>query len=345
MEITENNIPNLTKVLNMNLLLNRMNIRFTYCNILYDAVKKEYPYGYQSSIDLYCLREIFTKEFTYNFDKPLDEKDYLALKYLVLDDLNLCTLDFISKCKNIEIIQCRWDNLIDSLRPLSNLTSLRKCNFDTVHRSGGNAISDLRSLSKLTQLEYLSLANNTVFDLSPIKDLKELSYLNIHNNKVTNISCLGQLINLKHLDITFNTVNTGDIVEIKQKLPDCDIYASYIFFETQRYQDGIITQIKIHNIDLVCWVGYDIENWELDINIGGTNSTHTMDIVILEKQTLDSNNFTKEEVISYIQRFAKGHLIKVNSPRQALEIEQITISRSSNNIFHICFKDDSPIVI
>ena len=87
-----------------------------------------------------------------------------------------------------------------SLAPLSSLTGLRRL------RLAENRISDVSSLSALTNLVRLDLPRNEIVDLSPLAGLTGLRELYLHANRISDVSSLSELINLEWLDLRVNQI-------------------------------------------------------------------------------------------------------------------------------------------
>ncbi len=96
-----------------------------------------------------------------------------------------------------------WDNdkQISDVKPLSSLTNL------TYLSVWGNQISDVKPLSSLTNLTYLNLARNQISDVKPLSSLTNLTYLNLWKNQISHVKALSSLTNLTRLDIASNQIN------------------------------------------------------------------------------------------------------------------------------------------
>ena len=71
----------------------------------------------------------------------------------------------------------------------------------------GKELTDLRSLTGLSELEVLSLGNNKVEDLSALKHLSKLKELRLDGNRLNNINTLPELDHLNALFLENNTIS------------------------------------------------------------------------------------------------------------------------------------------
>ena len=76
---------------------------------------------------------------------------------------------------------------------------------DSRHRNSNN-ITDIRSLSGLTRLKFLSLERNAISDISPLRNLTRLKVLDLRVNKISDISVLQHLTNLTRLLLAHNPI-------------------------------------------------------------------------------------------------------------------------------------------
>ena len=71
----------------------------------------------------------------------------------------------------------------------------------------GKELTDLRSLTGLSELEGLSLGNNKVEDLCALKHLSKLKELRLDGNRLNNINTLPELDHLNALFLENNTIS------------------------------------------------------------------------------------------------------------------------------------------
>jgi serine/threonine protein kinase len=149
---------------------------------------------------------------------PKDQGTIEAI--VVAANLQCRSLLFASDPKITDLDLFNQDPPIESLTPLSSLTSLKTLNL------ADNQVSDLTPLQPLTSLTTLNLTNNRIRDLSPLRTLTALTTLNVGNwredpdttlegcppitesNHIEDISPLASLRQLKELDLRCNPVKT-----------------------------------------------------------------------------------------------------------------------------------------
>ena len=111
---------------------------------------------------------------------------------------------------------------IKNLTGLEHAHNLRKLNLGDEYVDGerdinSNAISDVSSLSGLTQLAELQLSDNSISDISPLAELKQLTYLNIGGNSISDISPLAELKQLTDVFLWSNSISDiSPLAELKQ---------------------------------------------------------------------------------------------------------------------------------
>lgn len=91
-------------------------------------------------------------------------------------------------------------NNISDVAPLAKLTALSNLNL---HR---NEIADVAPLGELTSLRELVLVNNRIADVSPLAKLTELRYLSLLDNEIVDIAPLGKLTSLRTLVLASNRI-------------------------------------------------------------------------------------------------------------------------------------------
>jgi Ca2+-binding RTX toxin-like protein/Leucine-rich repeat (LRR) protein len=77
----------------------------------------------------------------------------------------------------------------------------------SVYLVEGSRISDLGSLTALTNLNWLSVSGNRISDVSPLASINNLHYLDLHANRITDIAPLGSLTNLQRLLLNRNPLD------------------------------------------------------------------------------------------------------------------------------------------
>ena len=111
---------------------------------------------------------------------------------------------------------------------------------------GGNKLTDVKGLEKLTKLKELYLAKNQLTNVKGLEKLWQLTRLHLHSNQLTDVKGLEKLTQLTHLNLTSNKLTSVkglekftqlkflildgnpaltkvQIDELKKALPDCKI--------------------------------------------------------------------------------------------------------------------------
>ena len=92
-------------------------------------------------------------------------------------------------------------NSISDISSLSGLTNLTYLNLQ------GNSISAISAVAGLTNLQFLYLYRNNISDISSVANLTNLTELSLGKNNISNISALSNLTNLTELDLTSNSIS------------------------------------------------------------------------------------------------------------------------------------------
>ena len=107
---------------------------------------------------------------------------------------------------------------IGALASLTNLQTLKTLNLSS------NNISDISALANLTNLQTLYLSNNNISDISALGGLTKLQTLNLINNNISDVNPLVNLSGLRLLYLSKNNLTEPKVEELRQKLPQAQIY-------------------------------------------------------------------------------------------------------------------------
>lgn len=120
---------------------------------------------------------------------------------------------------------------IDALANLSSLQVLYlyRMGAYSEYRNTHGGVTDYSSLSKLSNLERLSITHSDMSSsIDVIKNLTNLSSLRISFNGLKDISCLKNLKNLESLDVTNNEIEDISVIKNFPKLKNLDISSNRI---------------------------------------------------------------------------------------------------------------------
>jgi Leucine-rich repeat (LRR) protein len=84
-------------------------------------------------------------------------------------------------------------------------------------------VSNLKSLSNLTNLRGLNLSSTPINDLEPLSGLLKLQKLNLSDTRISNIMPLSELTNLHELVLKGTNVSNEQIKELKKVLPELNV--------------------------------------------------------------------------------------------------------------------------
>ena len=93
---------------------------------------------------------------------------------------------------------------------------------------GGNKLTEVKGLEKLTQLTELYLESNQLTNVTGLEKLPNLMYLWLPHNKLTDVKGLEKLPQLSILYLHGNPVLTkAQIAELQKALPNCTIHSDF----------------------------------------------------------------------------------------------------------------------
>ena len=133
----------------------------------------------------------------------LTKKHLLLLDELRVIDKGIFDITGLEFATNLKVLYLS-KNPITDLRPLANLTALRRLYLWDI--SSNTPTLDLSPLASLINLEEISLENSKVSDISPLSKLKKLSELHLSNNQIKDISPLAEMKELRILWIKGNLI-------------------------------------------------------------------------------------------------------------------------------------------
>ena len=119
-----------------------------------------------------------------------------------------------------------YNNELTDISSLSNLSQLSQLDLNS------NKLTDISSLSNLSQLSQLDLSSNKLTDISALSNLSQLSQLDLSSNKLTDISALSNLSQLTFLNLVDNKIKELPPWLLELGL-DIDIKDSFILFDVQ----------------------------------------------------------------------------------------------------------------
>ncbi|MCD2348367.1 leucine-rich repeat domain-containing protein [Clostridium guangxiense] len=119
-------------------------------------------------------------------------------------------------------------NAITSIEPLGKLTKLETINLV------GCQIQDISPLSSIPSLQFLFLSGNNIVDITPIEKLTNIQYLSLDSNKIEDVSPLLKLKSLTDLEISDNPIKDTTPLktlssQLKRKDFDIDSSGNVIF--------------------------------------------------------------------------------------------------------------------
>lgn len=152
----------------------------------------------------------------------LTQSDFDKVTTLAAIDANIKDLGGIENLRNLNEIFL-GGNQLTSIAPLGKLTKLENVNLS------GCQIGDISPLASNPNLQFLFLSNNNITDITPLAKLINIQYLSLDSNEIGDVSTLLKLTNLTNLDISGNPIkDTSPLKTLSSqlKVKDFDIDSS-----------------------------------------------------------------------------------------------------------------------
>lgn len=209
---------------------------------------EEFPIGINKLSRLKTIHLGLNHKFNYDLELPklvgIDSLEFLDLWMTDFEKLPSC----VSEMKTLKNVGISFNHQIDlknAFQTLSSLPNLKSLNISGIRSKTIpknikllkgvisvelgylrkiNLKICLSRLSKLN-LKYLNLENDGIFKLpSQIGLLTHLVYLNLGNNYLFELpNEIYQLKNLRILNLYKSGINDEQIVELKKRLPNCNV--------------------------------------------------------------------------------------------------------------------------
>ena len=160
--------------------------------------------------------------------KSITTHTMLALKHFDASNRGITDLTGLEYARNLKSLSLgtEWiegsgyvnSNMITDISSLTDLTQL------TGLYLSGNAISDISPLTGLTQLIELYLSGNAISDISPLTGLTQLTELDLFENAISDISPLTGLTQLTKLYLFENAISDISPLTGLTQLTELDLF-------------------------------------------------------------------------------------------------------------------------
>ncbi len=141
-------------------------------------------------------------------DEPITNFEMAFVSRLEAPNSNISDLTGLELATNLTFLHLgymvgfpRNSNNISDFSSLSNLTRLRTLDL------ADTGITDITLLSNLTGLEILNLGNNDISDVSALSNLTSMRFLHLSNNDISDVSTLSNLTSLEQLHLSGNDIS------------------------------------------------------------------------------------------------------------------------------------------
>ena len=171
---------------------------------LFVVIKATYAEDAQEWMPDENLRQAVRETLELSADEPFTKEKMQSFDFLDAHGRDIIDITGLEFAMNLGVLHLS-KNPITDLRPLANLTSLKKLHLWSV--TPNTPTLDIRPLSTLINLEVLSLWKTKIStDISPLAALQKLRTLDISHNEIEDIRPLAGLTELQTLAIEVNLI-------------------------------------------------------------------------------------------------------------------------------------------
>lgn len=228
------------------------------------------------------------------------------------------------------------DNLnLKNIQPLSRLVNLQELSMSRTE------INDLNPIEGLTDLKKLDISHTRVNRLSALKGLFQLEQLNIENTTISNLTDLQHLKSLKMLWADNSLVNTSEVLEIIRYQPQLLVVyqsESLKFWWTNlsiNWQEILAANVQQINKPTPVQLQTIVDQKELVIknNLSISNIEPLSKLLLLENLVLSGTSVSNLSPLNQLKNLKKldlsGNPITDLKPLQPLQnIEQLSLESS-----------------
>ncbi|MGI0118458.1 leucine-rich repeat domain-containing protein [Zooshikella sp. RANM57] len=136
-----------------------------------------------------------------------NKNNIVMISIYLNDAINSLNLTEVKRLKMLELTSRSRHGSISNLRLPSSIIYLSIFTF-------GKEVSDLRFLSDVDDLKYLSYHDRSLMNLEAIEHLDKLEYLKLSGNRIKDVRSVKNMPKLKYLDLMRNKVKSvpGDVL-------------------------------------------------------------------------------------------------------------------------------------
>ena len=238
----------------------------------------------------------------YHADHENTKRDAIPINNHIGDTLtNLPNTITNLKVANISLSDLEWLKHMTNIKELDiSFNDLKSIHANDIHvrsleklDAAANQITDISSISDMSELKELSLKDNRVEDLSKLQNLINLQKLNLETNKISDISPLKQLKDLKELDLSDNNISDVNLIlDLISNGKLNKVYASWNHIDDiQKFKKILDTHnVHIYMRDQVLVPAYNFTGHNVSLN----------DVVKpIDATYYDEINFTDEDLSYY----------------------------------------------
>ena len=146
------------------------------------------------------LKEAIREEIGVPDTIQLKSQHLKMLTLLMVNDKAITNITGLEYATNLQRLDLGDNSELNDIRPISNLTKLTWLSL------AGTQVQNLNPLAKLTNLERLYIWGTPVSDLQPLASLTSLITINAGGCKISDVTPLTSLTQLKYLAIRYNLI-------------------------------------------------------------------------------------------------------------------------------------------
>lgn len=236
---------------------------------------------------------------------------------------------------NLTRLDLRGNSYLQNIQPLSKLTNLNYLSL------ANTEIDDINPLINLSELQEIDLSNTRISNITPLQNILGLEALNIENTRVEKLGALDAMTRLKLVRADGSRINTTELIQFKSKQPE-----TVVLYQTealrqwwqnlpehwqQLFRDK--TGIQVDPTDLQLQQLADLRELHITDNMAFDDLTPLQPLVLLETLVLRNTLVGRIDVLSSLTNLRRlelpGHPVNQIGPLSALaKLEELNMENN-----------------
>jgi len=236
---------------------------------------------------------------------------------------------------NLTRLDLRGNSYLQNIQPLSKLTNLNYLSLASTE------IDDISPLINLSELQEIDLSNTRISNISPLQNILGLETLNIENTRVEKLGALDAMTRLKLVKADGSRINTSELIQFKTKQPE-----TVVLYQTEtlrQWWQGLPehwqqlfrdrTGIQDQPSDLQLQGVADLRELQITDNMAFDDLTPLQPLVLLETLVLRNTMVGQLDALSSLKNLRRlefpGHPISQIGPLASLtRLEELNMENN-----------------